>query len=633
MSVLIERHGEKRILAKVPFMNGHGSRLAKRIPGVTPAWDRGAGPDGKDVFRGWLYPLDLETCREIRKVFGDQLRIGPRLSAWARREARREADLALLRSGAKAAPSLPGLEKRAPLLAAALRPYQRTGAAFAVDGQNVLIADQPGLGKSLETLAALAERGDRAVLVFCRKTAMTSVWKREPERWLGDGCQVYVADGDHIDRVAIIQDFRSGATCRPDVMHILVCNIEMVRARKLCPDGLAEARCKKEHQHVKLPVKFSKVADYPELLTDPYDAVVVDESHRALIGRGTTSTAITQARLGMTMLPVAEHGLRLALSGTPFRGRNLDSWGTLNWLRPDVFTSYWRFAEMYFAVEVNEHGGREVGEVRPEREADFSRMLGAYMLRRTKAECAPELPPKQYADIWLEMEPAQAKAYRAIESDGDAQVRGGLLTAVGVLAEMTRLKQLACSAGRMRDGHFEPALPSNKLAWVLDFLEEREGNPGKVLIFSQFTQLIEMFSRELRVQHSGEIGMITGKTPQEDRDSQQEVFQDPGSKMRVMLLNTKAGGESITLDQADDVIFLDETWDPSDQEQAEDRAHRVSRVHPVTVYYLRSLGTIEEIICEATGQRDGAVKKVLDGSRGIEIRRRMIESRDTVKVN
>jgi SNF2 family DNA or RNA helicase len=633
VTVRAERLGEKRILAQVPWMNGRGSVLAKQIPGVTPKWERGAGPGGKDLFIGWSFPLDLETCREMRRVFGDALVPGPELTAWARHEVMREQRLARLRTGQAEAGPLPRMAEIAPVLDAALRPYQRTGVQFAAEGKSVLIADQPGLGKTLETLGALAETDCKRVVVFCRKTALNAVWKREAERWLGDRCVVFVASGGHSDREAVINAFNYSCAM-PDgkpVMRILVANIEMVRARKLCPEGLPEKDCLRLHKHEKQPVKFHVEPDWPELFAAPYDAIVVDESHRALVGKSARSKNVTQARLGMMYLPLREGGLRIALSGTPFRGRNYASWGTLNWLRPDIFTSYWRFADMYFKVEENAYGGREVGELRPEREADFNRMLGAYMLRRTKAECAPDLPAKQYSDVWLEMEPAQEKAYRQMEADGDAQIEGGTLTAVGVLAEMTRLKQFASSAGKVRAGEFIPGTPSNKLNWVLDFLEAREGNPGKVLIFSQFTQLVEMFYFELERLRPNTNKMITGKTLQKNRDLYQEQFQKPDSTIQVMLLNTLAGGESITLDQANDVIFLDETWIPDEQEQAEDRAHRVSRIHNVNVYYLRSSGTIEQDIYEVAGTREGSVRAVLDGSRGIEIRKQRMESKSVIR--
>jgi SNF2 family DNA or RNA helicase len=505
------------------------------------------------------------------------------------------------------------------------------------------------------TLGTLAEVDARSVVVFCRKSALNSVWKAEAERWLGDGCRVYVATGSRDERERAIGAFSSGLMFLPGLMHILVANIEMARAKKLCippkkgsfvsgEEGLPPARCEKEHQH-EGKIKHQIKPEWALLHMMDYDAIVVDESHRALVGKSVRSKSVTQVRMGMTLLRLKNNGLKIALSGTPWRGKVYQMWGTLNWLRPDVFTSFWRFVKMYFhyTEDPSGFGGIEIGELREDRKEDFYRMVGSYMLRRTKAECAPDLPAKLYAGtpidswdatspvgVWLDMEPEQGRAYRAMEKDAEAEIEGGTLAAVGVLAEITRLKQFASAYMRKaRDGVL-PELPSNKLNWVKDFLESREGNEGKVIIFSQFTTLVNMFWSELNQIYPSQVATITGQTKQSVRDLRQKQFQNPDGPLKIMILNTLAGGESITLDQADDVIFLDETSVPDEQEQAEDRAHRVSRAmkgneRPVTIYYLRSRGTIEEDICRITGAREGSVKQALDGSRGVEIMKQIRE--------
>lgn len=82
-------------------------------------------------------------------------------------------------------------------------------------------------------------------------------------------------------------------------------------------------------------------------------------------------------------------------------------------------------------------------------------------------------------------------------------------------------------------------------------------------------------------------------------------------QFRVMCLNTKAAGVSINLDRASTAIFLDETWNPDDQEQAEDRIHRGSRIHQVTIYYIRTKKTIQELIRRKTERKDHSNKVIL----------------------
>jgi SNF2 family DNA or RNA helicase len=636
-TVSIEREGN-RIFADIPYHckdQGDGPMLAKMISGVRPKYDRGAGPGGKDKFICWTYPLDLSVCRELRAVFGKALQIGPELAAWAMAERRREAELREIQGGGLV--KLDRVGQLAPVLYAALqnRPYQPIGASYMAAGQRVMLADDTGLGKTPQTLAALVQAGARRVLVFCKKSAMNSVWHDESLRWLGDLARVFVVTGTHSQREEILGDSLicySVPGDRPsDEITFVVCNVEMVRAKK-------DPREKANGDIVN-----KIVPDYPQLFDGPpWDAVIFDESHRALVGKSDKSKTVSQTRLGAMKLPVREDGMKIALSATPFRGKVVQAWGTLNWLRPEVFTSFWRFAGQWFGTEENEYGGMIVSgeDVLPDKRAEFDRMLAPYILRRTKAEVASDLPPKQYAGtplkpddpgspvgIWLDMDPRQKKAYDGIEKDSIAQIEGGTLTPNGHLAQWMRLKQFATAFGRMTGGgrrEFTPALPSNKFEWLLDHLDEYD---GKILVFSQFTKVVNLFAYHLQ-QEGHKCRVLTGETKQADRDDIVRGFQQDGVGLRgrILLLNTLAGGESITLDAADEAVFLDETWIPDEQEQAEGRIHRVSRIHQVTYYYLRSRGTIEEDIARTTLGREYRTKAALDGPRGISFSKQLAEA-------
>lgn len=617
MTVVIERHGERRIIAKIPYAGGLGPLQAKQVPGARPLFEKSEIPGRKDKFLGWTYPLDLQVCRSFRHVFGEELRIGPDLAEWAWAEREREKTLEAMRTGHGA--TLERVPAVAPKLWAAIkdRPYQVAGAAFLAHSRRALLADEAGSGKTIQTLAALVEAGARRVLVFAKRTALRTVWQAEAERWLEGRVEVFLARGTRQEREAVLNAY---SIALKDRICILVCNVEMMRVRRgIGDDG-----------------KTVYDADWPQLFEEPWDAIVLDESHRALVGKSHLSKNITQTRLGAVRLPLAEDGLAIPLSATPYRGKLLNAWGTLNWLRPDIFTSYWRYVESYWEVDTSGFAGaRVIGDLLPEREDDLDRMLAPYVLRRTKAEIAPWLPAKQYAGtpldpddesspvgVWLDMLPEQQRSYSEMKSMAEAELEGGLLMAVGALAEDTRLKQFASSAGRLDDdGSFVPAPPSNKLEWLLEHLEECE---GKHVVASQYTALIELFAAEL-VKAGHRSFQITGKVKDADRDRAVEMFQDPEQQeIRIMLLNTTAGGESITLDAADHLIFLDETYVPDEQEQVEDRIHRVSRAHQVTIYYLRSLGTIEEDICRTTMARETEVKERLDGSRGVDYNRRVL---------
>jgi SNF2 family DNA or RNA helicase len=117
--------------------------------------------------------------------------------------------------------------------------------------------------------------------------------------------------------------------------------------------------------------------------------------------------------------------------------------------------------------------------------------------------------------------------------------------------------------------------------------------------------------------------VFTGETNDGDRAKIKNEFQSETGEM-VILLNTKAGGVSLTLDAADDVVIVDQTFIPDDQEQVEDRAHRISRKHNVTVWNLASLGTIDEHIAVMNQERGEAIASVLDTQRGVTYAKALI---------
>jgi SNF2 family DNA or RNA helicase len=234
------------------------------------------------------------------------------------------------------------------------------------------------------------------------------------------------------------------------------------------------------------------------------------------------------------------------------------------------------------------------------------------------------------------MDDKQAKAYEEIQRKAQAELEGGILMTTGVLAELIRLKQFAGSHGKMVGDHFTPSLPSNKFEWLVEFLDERGIDKSihpeatgkvtdnalaelpKIVVASQFSQLIDCFAEGL-AKEGILTHKFTGNTSDKDREYVKNDFQnDPKSPVRVLLLTTTAGGVALTLDAADDLVILDETWNTSDQEQLEDRLHRLSRIHQVTIWNVRSRGTIEEHIARANMEAEFSIKAIMDGERGIE---------------
>lgn len=547
----------------------------------------------------------------------------------------------------------PLLKSGSPFAAKALRPYQRAGVKFLSLNEASLLADDPGTGKTLQTISCMISSGVTGdILVLAPTVAANISWPDELRKWSPKDETIVVA-GPRKKREAELAKLRRKSSAP---RRWVFCNTEMVRTEyveKHIDDEGVVHQAKYVHHY---PELFYMTAE--QKASREWDAIIVDEAHNSLITNKSQAYKQTLTRRGFTKLKTKPGGKRIAISGTPFRGKPENLWGILNWLFPDRYKSYWKWADKWFDVKQGHFGGVEDMSLKETSKQAFYKSIQPIMIRRTKGEVAPDLPPKMYAGTlppgieydhpsqkdglvghWLEMTPKQARAYAEMEEFATAALDNGTLVSNGVLSELTRLKQFSTSYGKLdmridAEGFevptFKPALPSNKFDWLVEFARELgiDGKPHedtrKLVVASQFTSIIDLFASELEKKIKGlKVLKITGATSMKEREQAVERFQKDDS-YQILMLNTKAGGVALTLDRADDIVILDETFIPDDQTQVEDRIHRVSRMHNVTVHYVRSLGTIEEKIAKKTIDRDNLQKQLLDGARGVSYARQLL---------
>jgi SNF2 family DNA or RNA helicase len=611
----------------------HGvSEMCKSINGSRAVYR--VLPSMEQEFSHWSYPKDISTCRRMRDVFGAELLVGTELAEWARAEIEHEKKFSSLVKQTDA--ELQRVSDRLPAVAKAMesRTYQRVGAAFMAQSTHggLILADQPGLGKTIQTFAGIVERGieEGLHLVACPATAVNIVWSKEVRKWTDFA--VFSATGTDKAR----HDAIDAALVSRAPVRFLIINPEMARIRlgrwcqkcKMFEEAFSSALFHENHirgGHKTQPRPLN--TKFPELFEHEFSSITVDESHRFLSGiKGPHSK--TQVGEGLCRLKVKEGGLKIALSGTPMKGDPVKLWGALHWGAPGVYTSRWRWAQNYFNISEDQYS-QTIGALVPEREQEFYKSLDSVMLRRTKGEVAKDLPPKQLDEHWVELHPAQKKQYRDILRTGETMFGKKNVSVTGVLAELTRLKQIAI-AYQGADG---PVLSkSSKWMYLLELLEERgvvgpkddRFGTDKFVIASQFTQIVDAMYDEFKAMGIPTL-RITGDVSVGDRLRAQEAFQAEGG-IRIMLINTMAGGVAIDLDQhCDELFFLDESWIPDDQEQVEDRIHRVSRMHNVTIHYLYSKESIDEAIANSNITKDQIQKKIMDGRRGVEFAIRLLK--------
>ena len=176
------------------------------------------------------------------------------------------------------------------------------------------------------------------------------------------------------------------------------------------------------------------------------------------------------------------------------------------------------------------------------------------------------------------------------------------------VAKLTRLRQFAAAfAYRDDEGKMRMAEPSCKLDALMELLEDTD---EPLVVYSQFKQLIRMAEKRLDDEKISYVS-LTGDTPNEARGELVQKFQSGQS--RVFLATTRAGGVGITLHRASTVVFLDRSWSPADNLQAEDRLHRIGQKNAVQVIVIQSNGTVDREVEARLELKWSWIRSILGG--------------------
>lgn len=308
------------------------------------------------------------------------------------------------------------------------------------------------------------------------------------------------------------------------------------------------------------------------------DAIIVDEAH-FLRNRDTKqSKAIHQ--LGK----LAKH--RYVLTGTPTVKHPADIFGILTFLYPDKFSSYWGFINRYFKTYKG-FFGVEIGEPIKHRQAELLDLIDAISTQRLRKDVMQWLPDKQRIEHHIQLNSKQQKIYDQMKNDFIAEYDDQLIDTPNILSQLMRLRQIT----------LEPSLlgfdiPSAKTDAILEAIENNtyteKGEP--IVIMSAFTSYLNKL-KPLLEKSGRKVEMITGQMTTAQKQQSAENFQCGTTD--TLLCNIKSAGTGFTLDRAEVIFFLDKEWNPSDNEQAEDR------ITPTTENN-RHAHTIVSFICENT---------------------------------
>ncbi len=440
-----------------------------------------------------------------------------------------------------------------------LRDYQVTGfqwlSRLASWGVGACLADDMGVGKTIQALALLRERADKGPALVLAPTSVAWNWIREARRFT--------------------------PSLQPILYH------EVDRAETLERLGPGDV----------LVVSYGLLVRHAEELAQiTFGTLILDEA------QAIKNPATQRARAAGAL----QADFRVALTGTPVENRLAELWSLFRIIVPGLLGSWDRFRGRYASPIERERD--------PERQAALARLVRPFILRRVKGEVARELPARTEIRQEIELSPAERDLYEQVrhaviaELGRPAPPEGAHHRRFQVLAALTRLRQLACHP-RLVDPTSK--IPSAKLERCMELIDELREGGHRALVFSQFTSHLALV-REALAEAEIPFLYLDGATPPARRRELCDAFQR--GEADVFLVSLKAGGTGLNLTAADYVIHLDPWWNPSVEDQATDRAHRIGQDRPVTVYRLVARETVEESILALHADKRSLVAGILEGA-------------------
>jgi len=449
---------------------------------------------------------------------------------------------------------------------ASLRPYQLDGMAWlgflAEFGFNGILADDMGLGKTLQTLGHIQQERDLGRLtkptLIVAPTSLLGNWKREAARFTPD-LSTHIWHGTQ----------RKLGDLTAERIDIVITSYALV------------------------------TRDIALLANHQFGCVVLDEAQAIK----NPTAKVTQA------LKTLDVDRRICLTGTPLENHLGELWSQFDFLMPGFLGTRKHF-NRYFRTPIENHGSTD-------RQQRLSALIRPFLLRRRKEQVATELPPKTEIVREVSLEPEQARLYESIRISMEQRVRAllaerGLARShIEMLDALLKLRQTCCHPALVKLDSARGINESAKTDLLLSMLDELISEGKKILLFSQFTEMLGLIELELNKRNI-RYAKLTGRTRK--RDDVIDSFQH--GDIPLFLISLKAGGTGLNLTAADTVIHYDPWWNPAVENQASDRAHRIGQNKPVFIYKLVASNTVEEKIMAMQAQKQLLADQTINQTEG-----------------
>ncbi|MGH4119592.1 SNF2 helicase associated domain-containing protein [Clostridium sp.] len=451
-----------------------------------------------------------------------------------------------------------------------MRPYQKAGfkwlKTLASCGFGGILADEMGLGKTLEAIAFIQSEVEgnetkQPSLVVC-PTSLVYNWKDEIEKF-APSLNCIVVSGNKSQREDQKQNINN--------YDLVITSYALIR------------RDLEDYEKVKFRYCF------------------LDEAQQIKNFNSLNAHSVKSINaLG-----------KFALTGTPIENSLTELWSIFDFIMPGYLLNHSAFTKKY-EVPIVKDGSHEALQ-------ELNNHVKPFILRRTKAEVAKELPSKIEHRISVEMTEGQKKVYLAYlqeakgELEENIKSKGFNKSKFKVLSILTRLRQICCDPSTFIENYNGG---SGKLEALDEILENSLEEGHRILIFSQFTRVLKNISKRLEDKEIKYM-YLDGATKSEKRIEMVKTFNEGDTQ--VFLISLKAGGMGINLTGADMVIHFDPWWNPAVEAQATDRAHRIGQKKTVEVIKLIARGTIEEKIFKLQQKKKAIIDSVINDETGAEL--------------
>ena len=461
------------------------------------------------------------------------------------------------------------------LVGGLLKEYQIKGLQWMIslynNNLNGILADEMGLGKTIQTISLITyliqKKGQYGPYLVIVPLSTLTNWNSEFEKW-APSVQRIVYKGPPSQRKNQQQQIRYGN------FQVLLTTYEFI------------------------------IKDRPVLSKVKWVHMIVDEGHRMKNAGSKLSSTITQ---------YYHTRYRLILTGTPLQNNLPELWALLNFVLPNIFKSVKSFDE-WFNTPFANTGGQDKMDLTEEEQLLIIRrlhkVLRPFLLRRLKKDVEKDLPDKQERVIKCNFSALQAKLYTQLVNNNRIMVsddkgrKHGMRGLSNMLMQLRKLCNHPFVFEQVED-QMNPSRMTNDTIWrtagkfeLLDrILPKFKATGHRVLMFFQMTMIMNIMEDFLRLRELSYL-RLDGSTKADDRSELLKEFNAPNSPYFCFLLSTRAGGLGLNLQTADTVIIFDSDWNPHQDLQAQDRAHRIGQQNEVRILRLISSNSVEEKILE-----------------------------------